>query len=118
MVGIPSAAIASLMMYSRKYRTERRAAVASSVRTASGSAPFRWTVAPVAVNVDDFTNENGAAVTKLRNEVAELVDGIRPCAQRLCSRAQCTLPAKIALASGEAGRGRVPSPSSRARAAH
>ena len=74
-VGIPSAAIASLTMYSRKHRTQRCASIAAAGKRRRSRA-LELDVAADAVDIDDFAEQDGAAVAELRHEIAELVAGI------------------------------------------
>ena len=74
-VGMPNANIASLTMYSRKHRAERGAAVAPA-RKRRRAGPLELDVAADAVLVDDFAEQDGAAVAELGHEMAELVAGI------------------------------------------
>ena len=74
-VGMPSAAIASLMMYSR--RTGPSAARPSPIaRERRGAGALELDVAAHAVGIDDLAEKNGPAVAELRHEMAELVAGI------------------------------------------
>ena len=74
-VGMPSAAIASLTMYSR---STGPSAARPSPRRENGVGPgaLELDVAAHAVAVDDLAEQDGAAVAELRHEVAELVAGI------------------------------------------
>ena len=74
-VGMPSAAIASLTMYSRS--TGPSAARPSPLRE-NGVRPgaLELDVAAHAVAVDDLAEQDGAAIAELRHEMAELVPGI------------------------------------------
>src|SRR6185437_15936336 len=64
-VGIPSAAIASLTMYSRS------TAVAPA-RERGRARAFQLDVAADAVGVDNLAEQDGAAIAQLRDEMAEL----------------------------------------------
>ena len=58
-----------------QHRTERGAAVATA-RKRRRARPLELDVAAHAVGVDDFAEQDGAAVTELRHEMTELVAGI------------------------------------------
>jgi hypothetical protein len=75
-VGTPSAATTSLMIYSRSTWAECGAAVA--VTRGEGSAPgaLELDIAPLAVPPHELARQDGAPVTKSRNEAAELMPGI------------------------------------------
>jgi hypothetical protein len=74
-VGIPSAAIASLRMYSR--RKGPSAARPSPCReNGVGPDPLELDVAAHAVAIDHLAEKNGTSVTELRYESPELVAGI------------------------------------------
>ena len=74
-VGMPSAAIASLMMYSRS--TGPRAARPSPRReNGVGPEPLSWMSRRTPSRAHDLAQQDGAAVAELRHEVAELVAGI------------------------------------------
>ena len=74
-VGMPSANIASLTMYSR---STGPSAARPSPRRENGVGPgaLELDVAADAVRVDDFAEQDGAAVAELRHEMPELVAGI------------------------------------------
>ena len=74
-VGMPSAAIASLTMYSR---STGPSAARPSPRRENGVGPraLELDVAADAVGVDHFAEQDGAAVAELRHEMTELVAGI------------------------------------------
>jgi hypothetical protein len=74
-VGIPSAAIASLTMYSRRTRPERRASVAPPGKRRR-ARPLELDVAAHAVAIDHLAEKNGTSVTELSYESPELVAGI------------------------------------------
>ena len=74
-VGMPSANIASLTMYSRRTGPERGAAVAAA-RERRRARSLELDVAADAVPVDDLAEQDGAAVAELGHEMAELVAGI------------------------------------------
>ena len=74
-VGMPSAAMASLTMYSRSTGPERGAAVAAA-RERRRAGALELDVAAHAVAVDDLAEQDRAAVAELRHEMAELVAGI------------------------------------------
>jgi len=69
-VGIPSAAIVFA-----QHRAERGAAIAAARKRRRARA-LELDVAADTVGVDHLAEQDGAAVTKLGNEVAELVPGI------------------------------------------
>ncbi len=74
-VGMPSAAIASLTTYSRS--TGPSAARPSPPReNGVGPDALELDVAAHAVAVDHFAKQDGAAVAELRHEMAELMPGI------------------------------------------
>ena len=74
-VGMPSAAIASLTMYSRS--TGPSAARPSPRReNGVGPEPLSWMSRRTPSRVDDLAEQDGAAVAELRHEMAELVAGI------------------------------------------
>jgi hypothetical protein len=74
-VGTPSAAMASLTMYSRSTGPERGAAVAAA---GEGRRPgaLELDVAPDAVPPHHLAEQDGAPVAELGHEVAELVPGV------------------------------------------
>ena len=75
MVGMPSAAIASLTMYSRS--TGPSAARPSPRReNGVGTRALELDVAAHAVGVDHLAEQDGAAVAELRHEMPELMPGI------------------------------------------
>ena len=74
-VGMPSAAIASLTMYSRS--TGPSAARPSPRReNGVGPEPLSWMSRRTPSRVDDLAEQDGPAVAELRHEMAELVAGI------------------------------------------
>ncbi len=74
-VGMPSANIASLTMYSRS--TGPSAARPSPRReNGVGPDPLSWMSRRTPSCVDDLAEQDGAAVAELRHEMAELVAGI------------------------------------------
>ena len=74
-VGMPSAAIASLTMYSRS--TGPSAARPSPRReNGVGPDPLSWMSRRTPFGVDHLAEQDGAAVAELRHEMAELVAGI------------------------------------------
>ena len=74
-VGMPSAAIASLTRYSRS--TGPSAARPSPPReNGVRSGALELDVAPLSVLADDLAQQDGATVAELRDEAAELVAGV------------------------------------------
>ena len=74
-VGMPSANMASLTMYSRSTGPERGAAVAAAGER-GGARALELDVAADAVRVDDLAEQDRPAVAELGHEIPELVAGI------------------------------------------
>ncbi len=74
-VGTPRAAIASLTMYSRITGAEGGLAI-SSAGERRASRTFELDIAAPAIRTEDFAQQQGASVTKLRHELTKLMASV------------------------------------------